>query len=150
MDGRSRYIVALDDSAALDASLTGRKAASLARAAGAGMRTLPGFVLTTSFAASVDEGGRSHLDAVLREVFTAANGDQIELVVRSSSVLEDTDGSSMAGQFESVVGTSGFDEFLAASAGLRTRPRRTDRRPFDRDPRRHRPRRPGRSPFLTT
>ena len=109
-----RYVVPLGDPDATEDALTGRKAASLAKASAAGMDILPGVVLTTCFAAWVDHGIPSDTGEVLREVFAAANGDELELVVRSSSVLEDTDGSSMAGQFESVVGTSGFDEFRDA------------------------------------
>ena len=41
-----------------------------------------------------------------------ATGDP--LVARSSSVLEDTAGSSMAGQFDSVIGITGFEEFVDA------------------------------------
>ena len=43
-----------------------------------------------------------------------AGGERRPLVARSSSVLEDTAGSSMAGQFDSVIGITGFDEFADA------------------------------------
>jgi len=104
----------LADPAAVDAETTGAKAANLARAAGAGLATLPGVVLTTAFAAAVDgaDGARPH--PALREAFTAAGGERHRLVARSSSVAEDTGRSSMAGQFESVVGIDGFDEFVTA------------------------------------
>ena len=41
-------MVGLRDPAATDATLTGAKAANLARAAAAGLPTLPGFALTTA------------------------------------------------------------------------------------------------------
>ena len=110
----ARFVIALGDPDAVDAALTGRKAASLAVASGAGMDVLSGVVLTTEYSAAVDHADRSEMAAVLRQVFAAVDGDRFDLVVRSSSILEDTDGSSMAGQFESVVGTSGFDEFCDA------------------------------------
>ncbi|MET0664728.1 MAG: PEP/pyruvate-binding domain-containing protein, partial [Acidimicrobiales bacterium] len=50
----------------------------------------------------------------LREAFDDAKGDARSLVARSSSVVEDTADSSMAGQFESVIGIEGFDAFVAA------------------------------------
>ena len=50
----------------------------------------------------------------VREAFERAGGDEQALVARSSSVVEDTATSSMAGQFESVIGISGLDAFVAA------------------------------------
>ena len=50
----------------------------------------------------------------MREAFLLAEGERRPLVARSSSVLEDTAGSSMAGQFDSVIGITGFDEFVEA------------------------------------
>ena len=50
----------------------------------------------------------------MREAFERADGDQMALVARSSSVVEDMATSSMAGQFESVIGISGFNAFVAA------------------------------------
>jgi phosphoenolpyruvate synthase/pyruvate phosphate dikinase len=47
-DGGWRPIVWLHERAALDATLTGAKAANLARAAARGLPVLPGFVLTTA------------------------------------------------------------------------------------------------------
>jgi pyruvate,water dikinase len=106
--------VSLHDALALDAGLTGSKAAALSKAAAAGLETLPGVVLTTECAAAVDAGAPLHEHPALREAFELAGGDRQSLVARSSSVLEDTAGSSMAGQFDSVIGISGFDEFVTA------------------------------------
>ncbi|HKF92277.1 MAG TPA: PEP/pyruvate-binding domain-containing protein, partial [Acidimicrobiia bacterium] len=49
------------------------------------------------------------------ETFDRAGGDHQALVARSSSVVEDTAASSMAGQFESIVGICGFEDFVAAA-----------------------------------
>jgi len=114
-DGRGPAVVVdLADRAAHDVGLTGGKAASLARAATAGLDTLPGVVLTTAFAAAVDAGAPVDDHPAVREAFDRAGGDRQPLVARSSSVLEDTAGSSMAGQFDSVIGITGFEAFVAA------------------------------------
>jgi phosphohistidine swiveling domain-containing protein len=106
------FIVELDNQSAMDPGLTGSKAAALARAAAAGVDTLPGVVLTTIFSDAVDGGADHH--PVVREAFDRAGGDHRALVARSSSVAEDRAGSSMAGQFESIVGIRGFEDFAAA------------------------------------
>jgi phosphohistidine swiveling domain-containing protein len=108
------FVVALDDPAAVAVGLTGGKAANLARAAVAGLDTLPGVVLTTAFSDAVDNGADLRTHPALREAFDDAKGDARSLVARSSSVVEDTADSSMAGQFESVIGIEGFDAFVAA------------------------------------
>jgi phosphohistidine swiveling domain-containing protein len=108
------FIVELTDEAAVDPALTGGKAAALARAAAAGLDTLPGVVLTTVFCDAVDGGAEIAHHPAVREAFDRAGGDHQALVARSSSVVEDTAASSMAGQFESIVGISGFGDFVAA------------------------------------
>ena len=108
------FIVELGDEAAINPALTGGKAAALARAAGSGLDTLPGLVLTTAFCDAVDDGAEIARHPAVREAFDRAGGDHSALVARSSSVVEDTAASSMAGQFDSIVGVSGFDEFVAA------------------------------------
>lgn len=115
-DGRRSppLVVPLDDPQATDVSLTGGKAAALARATTAGLHPLPGVVLTTALSTAVDAGASLEGHPALREAFDAAGGDQRGLVARSSSVLEDTAGSSMAGQFESVIGITGFAAFVDA------------------------------------
>ena len=99
-------------------ALTGGKAASLARAATAGLATLPGVVLTTAFSDAVDGGADVARHPAVREAFERADGDRAPLVARSSSVVEDTAESSMAGQFDSVIGIDGFDEFVKAVAAV--------------------------------
>jgi rifampicin phosphotransferase len=108
------FVVELGDEAALDPALTGGKAAALARAASAGLATLPGVVLTTALSDAVDAGADIAQHEAVREAFERADGDRKALVARSSSVVEDTSASSMAGQFESIVGINGFDEFVTA------------------------------------
>jgi pyruvate,water dikinase len=109
-------VVALSDENALDASLTGGKAAALARAHASGLASLPGVVLTTAFSDAVDAGADVAQHPATRDAFVQAGGESTALVARSSSVVEDMATSSMAGQFESVIGISGFDAFAAAVA----------------------------------
>jgi rifampicin phosphotransferase len=117
-------VVDLGDEVARDPTLTGGKAAALARAATAGLATLPGTVLTTAFSDAVDGGADVARHPATRDAFDRAGGDGASLVARSSSVVEDMAESSMAGQFESIIGIDGFDEFVAAvSAVLDSRER---------------------------
>lgn len=108
------FVVELDQADARDPTLTGGKAASLAGAAAGGLHVLPGVVLTTAFSDAIDDGALVRDHAALRDAFARAGGDRHSLVARSSSVVEDTAESSMAGQFESVIGIDGADEFAAA------------------------------------
>ncbi|GAB2586533.1 hypothetical protein GCM10027168_19170 [Streptomyces capparidis] len=104
-------VVSLHDAHAGDARLTGAKAANLARSAGAGLPVLPGFVLVPAQRAP---GGTGDLERAWREL--SADGTR-PLVVRSSSACEDTEWSSMAGRFTSVLdvtGRRGFDEAVRA------------------------------------
>ena len=110
----SPFVIDLRESDAQDPYLTGGKAAALARAAVAGLDTLPGVVLTTAFSDDVDGGATVGSHPAVREAFESAGGDRQALVARSSSVVEDTASSSMAGQFESVIGIAGLDAFTAA------------------------------------
>ena len=108
-------LVTLSDARATDVSLTGSKAAALAKASVAGIATLPGVVLTTAFTAAVDADPAAREERpALRRAFELAGGDEHPLVARSSSVLEDTAGSSMAGQFDSIIGVSGLPAFVEA------------------------------------
>jgi pyruvate,water dikinase len=107
-------VVALDDAAAQDAALTGGKASALARGRTAGLAMLPGVVLTTAFSDAIDAGARVAGHAAVRDAFERIGGRERALVARSSSVVEDSATSSMAGQFESVIGITGFDAFVAA------------------------------------
>jgi phosphohistidine swiveling domain-containing protein len=112
------FVVDLSDDAAREPALTGGKAAALARGSTAGLATLPGVVLTTAFSDAVDRGANVARHPAVREAYDRANGDRAPLVARSSSVVEDTAESSMAGQFESIIGIDGFDEFATAVAAV--------------------------------
>jgi pyruvate,water dikinase len=108
------FVVDLGEEAALDVALTGGKSAALARATRGGIAALPGVVLTTAFSDAVDGGADVASHPALREAFDRAGGERQDLVARSSSVVEDMAESSMAGQFDSVIGIHGFEEFAAA------------------------------------
>lgn len=117
-------VVALSDAVATEPALTGGKAAALSRGAAAGLSTLPGVVLTTAFCDEIDGGGTVADHPAVRKAFDEADGDKQSLVARSSSVVEDMAESSMAGQFESIIGIDGFDDFVTAvSAVLDSRER---------------------------
>jgi pyruvate,water dikinase len=110
----SQQLVDLDDPVAADLAVSGGKASSLAKAASSGVATLGGVVLTTSFSRAVDGGAAVASSSVVAEAFRRAGGDQHALVARSSSVVEDSTSSSMAGQFASVIGVHGLDAFVEA------------------------------------
>jgi pyruvate,water dikinase len=107
-------VVDLRDERALDPLLTGGKAANLARATSHGVATLPGVVLTTAFCNAIDAGAEIDSHPGVLEAFERASGERQPLVARSSSVVEDTADSSMAGQFESVIDIRGLDAFTVA------------------------------------
>jgi rifampicin phosphotransferase len=118
------FVVDLRADAARDAALTGGKAAALATGKSAGLESLPGVVLTTAFSDAIDSGADLPGHAAVREAFERAGGEQQALVARSSSVVEDMATSSMAGQFESIIGIEGFAAFEAAvTAVLESRKR---------------------------
>jgi pyruvate,water dikinase len=114
VDTAQPLVVGLDDAGATDATLTGGKAAALARGTAAGLAVLPGVVLTTAFSDAIDAGAGVAGHAAVRKAFELARGGEHALVARSSSVVEDMATSSMAGQFESVIGISGYDAFVEA------------------------------------
>jgi pyruvate,water dikinase len=93
-------VLDIADPAATDPEVAGAKAANLARAAAAGFPVVPGIVLTTHGVrvGSGMAGVRSHIEAAVGRM---GSGD---LVVRSSSTIEDIGSSSMAGRFTSVLG----------------------------------------------
>lgn len=99
----------LESKRAADAVVTGAKAANLARAAGAGLPTLPGFVLVPTGAPT----GKAAVLAAWRAL-TGPEGQERPLVVRSSSAHEDTGDFSMAGRFESVLDVRCWEEFATA------------------------------------
>ena len=107
-------IIPLGAGARVGASL-GAKAANLARARAAGLPVVDGFVLPPRIAAEVASARRdSPVDsapvAALRVAWSRLShfGNEA-VVVRSSSVAEDTAASSQAGVFESVVDVRGWD-----------------------------------------
>jgi pyruvate,water dikinase len=107
----------LADPRAADASLTGAKAANLARARAAGLPVLGGFVLTT-------RGHPSPLELQAAWQNLSGNGSR-PVVVRSSSVAEDGEHSAMAGRFRSVLGVRDLpalrravDEVLASAGDV--------------------------------
>jgi pyruvate,water dikinase len=107
-------VVALSDPETRDPSVSGAKAANLARAAAADFSTLPGFVITTAAVrAGLDDPDVHHEVRAAYERLSA--GSATPLVVRSSSVIEDMGESSMAGRFTSVLGVLGWDAFRDAT-----------------------------------
>lgn len=109
--GAELAVVPLDAEHANDSATTGAKAANLARAAVAGLPTLPGFVLVPANRAPWAAAGE---DAVRSAWRALASSEERPLVVRSSSAHEDTEDSSMAGRFESVLDVRGWEEFTIA------------------------------------
>lgn len=103
--------VPLDDPRAVQSRLTGSKAAHLARAARAGLPVLPGFVVPH---------GADESPGALHHAWRDLSVDgALPLVVRSSSPQEDTQESSLAGQFASVLDVRGWDAFRAAVGVVR-------------------------------
>ncbi|MCI3277286.1 PEP/pyruvate-binding domain-containing protein [Streptomyces cylindrosporus] len=98
--------VPLDEPAAALPHRAGSKAANLARAARAGLPVLPGFV--------IPDGSEDDTIALRRAWDELSEGGARPLVVRSSSPQEDTQESSLAGQFASVLDVRGWRDFLTA------------------------------------
>ncbi|MFD5321226.1 PEP/pyruvate-binding domain-containing protein [Streptomyces sp. NPDC127098] len=106
--------LSLDDPRACRAALTGGKAAALARATRARLPVLPGFVVLPPGAGG-GHGGRD-----LWPAWRELSGDGSRpLVVRSSSAAEDTEQSSMAGRFTSVLDVRGWAAFRDALGVVR-------------------------------
>lgn len=99
-------VVPLDQPGAALPRLAGSKAANLARAARAGLPVLPGFV--------IPHGGGGDTVALRRAWDEISDGGARPLVVRSSSPQEDTEESSLAGQFASVLDVRGWRGFRTA------------------------------------
>nr|WP_225858951.1 PEP/pyruvate-binding domain-containing protein [Streptomyces albicerus] len=99
----------MSDPRAVRIQFAGSKAAHLARAARAGLPVLPGFVVPSGAAATAPDAPALH-----RAWQELSDGGSRPLVVRSSSPQEDTQESSLAGQFASVLDVRGRHEFRAA------------------------------------
>ncbi|MFF1375292.1 PEP/pyruvate-binding domain-containing protein [Streptomyces sp. NPDC058308] len=98
----------LDDPRAALPHVAGSKAAHLARATRAGLPVLPGFVIPSGFTATGED------DALRRAWGELSAEGALALVVRSSSPQEDTQESSLAGQFASVLDVRGWADFRTA------------------------------------
>ncbi|MEW2165319.1 PEP/pyruvate-binding domain-containing protein [Streptomyces sp. NPDC007084] len=130
-------VVPLDSELAKDPFVTGAKAANLARAAVAQLPVLPGFVLVPVERAGEAAAGTHAVRSAWRAL-AGPEGRERPLVVRSSSAHEDTEASSMAGRFESVLNVRGWEDFTTAvravlDSALRVRPLhpREDDMPYD-------------------
>ena len=110
-------VVTLDDKAARRADF-GAKASNLAVARGSGLPVIDGFVIPPTLAASLAFDAHHHetpeLHAVQAAWASLSRHGSDAVVVRSSSLVEDTAGSSRAGVFESVVDVRGWDDFVDA------------------------------------
>jgi pyruvate,water dikinase len=95
-------VVTLDQRRASRSEVVGSKAAALATARAAGLSVEPGFVLTTTAVAnwSTDPTVASELEHAWRAL---SDDGRVPVIVRSSSTIEDTERSSMAGVFRSVL-----------------------------------------------
>jgi len=117
-DGGGPRLVWLDDPAATRVELVGAKAANLAVSANAGLPVIPGFVVTTRATAGHD--GPAVATALVDDDEARGHWERLTdqgarpLAVRSSSVAEDSETSSMAGQFLSVLHVTGWDAFAKA------------------------------------
>ncbi|HEY1280528.1 MAG TPA: PEP/pyruvate-binding domain-containing protein [Acidimicrobiales bacterium] len=109
---RRPIVVGLDHPGAVEPALAGAKAAALARARGAGLAVLPGFVVTTAFDGVGHDGLRDAWQAL-------SNHGERSLVVRSSATVEDGDNSSMAGLFVSRLDVHGWRAFVEAVDDVR-------------------------------
>lgn len=111
--GPARPVLAwLDDEPAAEVARVGAKAANLARSAAHHLPVLPGFAITIEGTAgwpATQAGPEIH--AAWDQL---SDGGTRPLVVRSSSVVEDAETSSMAGRFTSVLDVRGWEAFVAA------------------------------------
>ncbi|GHH85275.1 PEP/pyruvate-binding domain-containing protein [Streptomyces capitiformicae] len=120
------HVVSLAQPTASLPPLAGSKAAHLARAARAGLPVLPGFVIPYNpRGPRGPQGSHDPHDpcdpcesadepSVVRAWEELSSHGTHPLVVRSSSPHEDTQDSSLAGRFDSVLDVRGWEEFRAA------------------------------------
>src|SRR5262245_16079855 len=125
---RGSFVVQLKEVSGADLSRVGSKAANLGELSRAGFPVPDGFILTIAAFERFTEANGLRSDSTLDEVTAArvpadvqnelrANArpwSEVPLAVRSSGVAEDLPGASFAGQYETVLGTRGFDELVAA------------------------------------
>lgn len=115
-------LLRLDEPLAQALDLTGAKAANLAASLVAGLPVIPGFVITThgtSRLGRAEEIRELPVTDPLRRAWSELSRDgSIPLAVRSSSVVEDSTTSSMAGQFVSVLHVRGWTAFADAVADV--------------------------------
>jgi len=114
VDVEAPLLVDLGEPAAADAALTGGKGSALAAASRAELPTLEGVVLTTAFSACIDRGTDLATHPAVDEILGRFGGRP--LIVRSSSTIEDTAASSMAGRFDSVLDVRGREALVDAIA----------------------------------
>ena len=119
------FVVTLDDAAARSAA-NGGKAANLATARAAGLPVIDGFVIPSGVTAALAGLPGPDLGLVRAAWAALSRNGSDAVVVRSSSVAEDTASSSQAGVFDSVVDVRGWDGFLDA---VRTVTRSASRAP---------------------
>lgn len=119
-------VVPLNQPTASLSPVAGSKAAHLARAARAGLPVLPGFVIPHR-PRDVRGGERVGETSTLARAWDELSGHGARpLVVRSSSPQEDTEESSLAGRFDSVLDVRGWEEFGAAVRTVLGSARRPD------------------------
>lgn len=107
-------VVWLDDQDAAEVSVVGAKAHNLAVSASLHLPVLPGFAITVAATHRWDDDA---LHGDVRDAWSQlSDGGRRPLVVRSSSVVEDAEGSSMAGRFTSVLDVRGWERFVDAVA----------------------------------
>jgi pyruvate,water dikinase len=105
-------VLRLSEAGAQGSSSVGAKAANLARAHALGHPVLAGFVITIDGARSWDD---TDVRARIRDAWGELTDDGEQcVVVRSSSTAEDTDTSSQAGRFTSVLRVKGWSAFVDA------------------------------------
>ncbi|MFZ6004605.1 MAG: PEP/pyruvate-binding domain-containing protein [Actinomycetota bacterium] len=111
-------VISLDDGST-GADLAGAKGANLARARAAGLPVVDGFVIVPDAARRLvdpaSSNGGSAPDDVRAAWGSLSKGGRDPVVVRSSSLAEDTEHSSQAGVFDSVTDVRGWGAFLDAA-----------------------------------